>query len=213
MIGEAFKYFDAIYLINLDSRPDRLVRVMSSFDALGIVDRVQRFPGIIPEGGSGAYGCLMSHVAIIKKAKELRLKNVLVFEDDVQLLNIESISPAISQLSSQPWALYYLGYNSHAPLTQATPNLLKLTKCYAAHAIAYNSIIFDLILSEFEKNKINIIDVWLADNIQSKFKCFGNYPIGAIQIPSYSDIEKRQVNYEFIMNRFIENTKHLGKKR
>jgi hypothetical protein len=209
MIRTAFNYFDAIYVINLDSRPDRLTRVMSSFADLGMADRVERFPGIIPEGGSGAYGCLMSHVAIIKKAKELCLKNVLVFEDDVELLNIESISPAISQLRSIPWALYYLGYNSHAPLNKVTPNLLKLTQCYSTHAIAYHSSVFDLIIASFDSKKIKLIDVWLSENVQAAFNCLGNYPIAATQFSNYSDIEKKEVKYDFILERFIKNTKNL----
>lgn len=209
MIQEAFDYFDAIYVINLDSRPDRLAKVMSSFTDLGIADRVERFPGIVPKEGSGALGCLMSHVTIIKKAKELCLKNVLVFEDDVKLLNIESISPAISQLRNIPWALYYLGYNSHSPLNKVTPNLLKLTQCYSTHAIAYNSSIFDLIINSFTSKKIKLIDVWLSENVQSRFNCLGNYPIAATQFSDYSDIEKKQVAYEFILERFIKNTKNL----
>lgn len=212
MIRTAFDYFDEIYLINLDSRKDRLEKAMASFSKLGIEHRVIRFPGIVPESGTGALGCLMSHVAIIEQAKTKGLKNVLIFEDDVQFLNIESIAPAIEQLGEKKWALYYMGYNSHSPLNSVSKNLLKLTKCYSAHAIAYNSIIFDYISCEAKKKKINIIDVWLANNIQTKFECFGNYPITATQVPSYSDIEKKQVNYEFIISRFIENTKHLVKK-
>jgi hypothetical protein len=209
MIQEAFNYFDAIYVINLDSRPDRLTRVMSSFADLGISDRVERFPGIVPTEGSGALGCLMSHVAIIEQAKTKGLKNVLIFEDDVQFLNIESIAPAVEQLSTKKWALYYLGYNSHSPLNKVTPNLLKLAKCYSTHAIAYNSSIFDLIIASFDSKKIKLIDVWLSENVQSRFNCLGNYPIAATQFSNYSDIEKKEVKYDFILERFIKNTKNL----
>jgi hypothetical protein len=212
MIKEAFNYFQKIYLINLDSRPDRLARALTIFNQLGIADRVERLSGIVPPDGNGRQGCLLSHIETIKRAKALGLKNVLVFEDDFELMNINFIPPAIDQLQRTHWALYYLGYNSHSSLSQVSPNLLKITNCYAAHAIAYNSTIFDFILHAFENNNIEIIDVWLAKNVQSKFECFGSYPLAAIQIPGHSDIEKKEVNYDFIIDRFIKNTKHLTKK-
>ena len=209
MIREAFLYFDKIFLINLDRRPDRLERVMTQFRELGIEDIVERFSAISPPNGDGRLGCLLSHIEIIKMAKSLNLKNVLVLEDDVQFINTDSITEAINQLKNKKWGLFYFGYNSHKPLQKVNKNLLKIERCYAAHAVAYNSAIFDYAIEEFKKDKIKIIDVWLSQCVQPKYECFGCYPISAIQNPGYSDIEKVETNYDFIMTRFLENTKHF----
>ena len=184
---------------------------MSRFEKLGISDRVERFSGIVPDSGPGRLGCILSHVTIIRQAKTLGLKNVLVFEDDIEFLDVNSIVPAVSQLRQREWALYYLGYTSFVPLKKASPNLLAIQKCYSTHAIAYDSSIFDVILTAFDQGQIDIIDVWLSERIQPTFNCFGNYPIAVVQSPGYSDIEKRHVKYNTV-ERFIKNTRHLKNK-
>ena len=45
---EAFDYFDKIFCINLDSRPDRWELAQSEFDKVGILDRVERVSGWYP---------------------------------------------------------------------------------------------------------------------------------------------------------------------
>ena len=213
MIKDSLLYFDKIFLINLDSRPDRLEKVMIQLRELGVEELIERFSAIVPSNGDGRLGCMLSHLEIIKRAKSLNLKNILVLEDDVFFMNTESISNSISQLSSREWTVYYLGYNSHSPLYLEDSNLLNIKNCYSTHAIAYNSSIFELIIDSFERGEIKIIDVWLSKNIQNRFNCFGCYPIAATQLNDYSDIEKTNVNYDFIVRRFLENTKHLGKKK
>ena len=42
-----FDYFDKIFCINLDSRPDRWEQVQKEFDKVGILDRVERFSALI----------------------------------------------------------------------------------------------------------------------------------------------------------------------
>ena len=50
-----FDFFERIYCINLDSRPDRWKRVQEQLIKLGSHDRVERFPAVIHH--SGAEGC------------------------------------------------------------------------------------------------------------------------------------------------------------
>jgi hypothetical protein len=209
MIKDSLLYFDKIFLINLDSRPDRLEKVMIQLRELGVEELIERFSAISPPNGDGRLGCLLSHIEIIKISKSLNLKNVLVLEDDVFFINVDTIIESVNQLKNRNWALFYIGYNSHVPLHKVDKNLLKIEKCYSAHAVAYNSIIFDHVINDFKNNKIKIIDVWLSQNIQTNYDCVGCYPIAAIQSQGYSDIEKVETNYEFIMTRFLENTKHL----
>ena len=80
----SFDYFDEIYCINLDSRPDRWQHAQLEFKKAGIEDRVQRFSAI--KENDGRVGVIKSNLAIVKMAKEKNLKNVLVFEDDVEFI-------------------------------------------------------------------------------------------------------------------------------
>ena len=197
--------FESIYVINMDSRPDRLESFMIRMSTIGH-DRISRFPAIVPSDENGAKGCVMSHVSILKKAREMNLANVLVFEDDAMPTGY-----ACDFSLPDKWDIIYLGYNSHIPLNLVEDNFLRMEMCYSTHAIAYNRSMYDVIISAFESGSIDIIDVWLSRNIQPRFMCLGTYPILFTQEPGYSDIANESVDYEFIMKRFEENTKHLTK--
>ena len=53
------KYFDKIYCINLDSRPDRWKECLEEFKKIGIDDIVERFPAA--ELTPGIAGCTKSN--------------------------------------------------------------------------------------------------------------------------------------------------------
>lgn len=114
-----FEYFDAAYLINLDSAPEWLRKASSRLQAAGIP--FERFAALtVPEheaaawdkiGFRGHAGIAMSHRAVLLKAYELGHQRVLIFEDDVILRNdIKKHMPAmIEQLAGIDWDIFYLG--------------------------------------------------------------------------------------------------------
>jgi hypothetical protein len=57
------------------------------------------------------------------------------------------------------------------------------------------------------KNFDDILDVYLAKQIQEKYICLMTNPMMTTQMNSYSDIEKRVVNYNFIEERYKNNIK------
>ena len=76
--------------INLDRRPERWQRMQAEFARHGVED-VRRFSAVdgstvqLPANWkhtAGAYGCLLSHIAVVQEARELGHKSVLIFEDD-----------------------------------------------------------------------------------------------------------------------------------
>ena len=73
---------DHIFYINLEERVDRknLIEIeLNKFDL-----KYERFPAIKDE--MGIYGCGLSHLSVLKLAKERGYKNVLIFEDDFTFL-------------------------------------------------------------------------------------------------------------------------------
>lgn len=219
---KAFKYFDKVFLINLDRREDRLNRCKEIFEKNRVSDLVERFPGIIPDPSEDIpytrdtekikvplYGCLLSHINIIKKAKAEGLKSILVLEDDVEFINIEAIDKSVDQLSTRYWSLFYLGSNTHVPLNKEDDNLLVLKKGYATHAIAYHENFYDYFLDNFNQRKIDIIDVWLSDFGQENFKSYCTYPITAVQVSDHSDIHNAYADYSWMEGKFNDNTKHI----
>ena len=212
-MSNSFDYFDEIYVINLDDRKDRLEHAMNEFTKAGIADRVKRFSAI--RDVDGRVGIIKSNLAIIKIAKEKKLKNVLVFEDDVEFIVDDPqivLQKSIDQVGNNKWHLFYLGANTHQKLIRFKPNLILLKNAFAVHSMAYSDLMYDDFIRKYEKlDKINkfddILDVYLAQQIQEKYICLMVNPMMTTQMNSYSDIEKRVVDYSFIEERYKNNIK------
>ena len=69
-MDNSFDFFDAIFCINLDKRPDRWIHAQEQFKKIGILDKVKRFSAI--ERKDGRLGCIKSHLEIIKYAQKNR---------------------------------------------------------------------------------------------------------------------------------------------
>lgn len=74
---------DKIFYINLKTRPDRMAEMESELQKFGLeAERLEA----IPTPDFGIYGCGLSHLAVLKLAKERNYRNVLILEDDFEFL-------------------------------------------------------------------------------------------------------------------------------
>lgn len=209
-----FDYFKEIYCINLDRRIDRWKHAQNEFRSMGILDRVTRVSAV--DHRDGRIGLIKSFLQIFKDVKEREVDNVLIFEDDVHFISennpLETLEKAISQIGKIDWSLFYLGANTHERCNIFRPNLILLKNAFSAHAVAYSHKTYNIIIEKFEKtNEIkginDINDVFFCNEIQNKRTSFLVNPMIATQYPSFSDLEKKEVNYSFIEERFKNNTK------
>lgn len=206
-----FDFFNEIWCINLDYRTDRWEHVQKEFEHLNIKNRVQRFSAIKHE--DGRIGLIKSLLELFIHARDNKLENILIFEDDVKFINepLNVLQKSIHQLKNLnvKWGMFYLGANTHQKLIKITPNLCILKNGYTTHAVCYHARVFDEIINKFSKtDKIvditDIADVYLSV-LQNKYTSLLVNPLLATQISSFSDIEKRVVNYSFIESRFKKN--------
>jgi len=212
-MDNAFDFFDKMFCINLDERIDRWEICKKEFDKVGILDKVERFSAI--KDDDGRIGIIKSNLEIVKYAKKNNLNNVLVFEDDVKFITDDTqkhLKISLSQIGNLDWSLFYLGANTHNKLLKIKPNLILIKNSYAVHAMAYNKKVYDKFIRKFEgmdriKKHQDILDVYLANEIQSKEICLMTNPMLATQRNDYSDIEKRQVNQSYIEDRYKKNIK------
>lgn len=118
-----------IYVINLERSVDRKERVIDQFKKHNITN-YEIFKGVEPTiedlnkysifslGKSqnvrrGELGCLLSHVNIMKDAIERNFENIIVFEDDMKILDSECITNTekhINELGGN-FDVLYLGTN------------------------------------------------------------------------------------------------------
>jgi len=124
-------YFDKMFCINLDRRTDRWENVSKLFDNNNlVVERHSAFDGkkelTLPYPSSSELAGAISHRDVILKAKELGLKNVLVFEDDVEFLNdIHEKFNTIKYFIPNDWDMIYFGGNHVGGLIQINEYFFK----------------------------------------------------------------------------------------
>jgi hypothetical protein len=135
---------------------------------------------------------------------------MLIFEDDVCFLQDPgpTMEKCVEQLKLCHWHLFYMGVNTHIAFTEfISPNLLPVKHGFSTHAIAYSPTAQQMVYGfPWEDQPI---DVMLADNIQRQGKSFCSYPMLATQRNGYSDIDKKEVTYDYIEERFNNRVRHL----
>jgi hypothetical protein len=196
------KYFDKIYVINLDRRPDRYESFKTEMCKFG-VKNIEKFSAIdgnlITQNNvkllAGEIGILQSHLTIIKKCKEEGLNNVLIMEDDVFFS--DEILKLDDYMSSVPkdWEFLYFGGN-HVygnPPVFINDRVIKLNYTVALHCVAINGSVFEVIEGILPKMQKQV-DAYYAD-LQETFNAYCFYPNIAKQTAGFSDIQNRNVDY------------------
>ena len=228
-----FNFFDKIYCINLDSRPDRWIKCQEKFKKLGILDKVERFsackiehPDIQFKKILGQAGCTLSHLFILKKAFNDNCSNYLVLEDDFEIDEMQDdyllkLKNSLSDLPSD-WDILYLGGNltneyGISPIEKYSKFLYQVKSCHTTHAIAFSKLGMQKIIQKigFIENIIDwiikngTIDVFLSKEILLYSNCFIVNPLLILQQEDFSDIEQNTYNYKNWMrdnyNKFTES--------
>lgn len=154
-------YFEHISIINLPDRVDRRREMESQLIKLGSVPeagRVEFFPAFRPTAKDdwpslGARGCFLSHYKVLKQARERKLRNILVLEDDCEFKPalVEFQQDIVRILSETPWDIVYLGHAAR-PLASGTPTLTPWQgPLMLAHLYAVNHTILDRLIAFLEQ--------------------------------------------------------------
>jgi hypothetical protein len=196
------KYFDKVYVINLDRRPDRYESFKKEIGKYDI-ESIERFSAVdgttIMSNGipllSGEIGVLESHLNIVKKCVEEGVKNVLILEDDVYFTDEILKLDEYMSMVPKDWDFIYFGGN-HVYGTPPEPindKIIKLNFTVALQCVAINSSIFEVIEAVLPKRKKQV-DGYYAD-LHKTFNAYGFYPNMAKQVAGFSDIQNRNVDY------------------
>lgn len=205
MSQNPFDFFDAIFVINLDRRPDRWENVQETLKFAALQDRVIRVPGVnLPD--NPARGNHLSHAKCLRLAKDMGAKNALIFEDDVEWLENPWIylNKTLIELP-EDWGLFYLGVNTEKHSQQVSTHLARLSCGLATHAYAINGYLFDRII-DLNENRNDHNDVLYSNEIIPNYPCFASIPLLAGQRKNYSDIMRRQMESNGVFrDRFYGN--------
>lgn len=153
-------FFESIYIINLPERKDRrklITQELKKHNIPLIPGQVEIFPAIRPENVAGfpsigVRGCYLSHLQIIKQAKERGLKNVLIMEDDLEISSQlrEYEENILKRLSQHDWGFVYLGHQLENLEKENNGLIIYNKPIVTAHFYGVNEIIFDRLIAFLE---------------------------------------------------------------
>src|SRR5215467_13979333 len=102
----------AISVINLPHRTDRRAAMGEQLSRIGW--RAKFFPAIRPKDAAGfpsigARGCFLSHLAVLRDARDSGAEQLIILEDDVNFAPgfTELWNSSVSALQAETWSIFY----------------------------------------------------------------------------------------------------------
>jgi len=141
---------DRIFYINLDKRTDRREQIEKELSDYGITN-YERFPAIFRT--MGCVGCGLSHLGVLKLAKERGYKRILIFEDDFEfLVSKEEFKENIEKIKDVEFEVCFLSYNL-VDFIQSEEHdfLFRVFKSQTASGYIINDTSFDMLIKEIEE--------------------------------------------------------------
>ena len=193
--------FGGVFVINLDRRTDRLEQFTEEMKKVDLP--FERFPAIATEFGID--GCGLSHLSVLKLAKERGYKNVLIFEDDFELVVSKQVfwSTVTTFLETTPFDVYMLSYWMDLS-GNFTEDTVKVLSTSAASGYIVNESFYDKLIELYEDAMPKLVQTrehWIYANdqiwksLQPTSRWYAAKSRLGKQRASYSDLAGRWVDY------------------
>ena len=187
---------DSIYIINVETRPDRLCDVLTSLCGVWApLDRVCVIKG--KKSDSPPIGCTMDHLSAITRFQESGLETCLILEDDIVFIDKETVWSNLVEFSKRRQSLdFNICFLAISKFREREPldNLLSISKqcCTTSSAYILSNKTVSLVASTVEAglaslqggNDLGVVDCYwtkLDKLVFFKTKL-------AFQRPAYSSI-------------------------
>lgn len=146
-----------------------------------------------PDGWShsaGAYGCLLSHVEVVKDAQRSGASSVLIFEDDAVLdPDFQNKFAGFMQEVPGNWDMLYFGALHKDEPIRISEHVGRITKANSTFAYALKETIFDeFIALNTRAEQVLDMNSYL---LQQRFNCYCFLPNLAWVETAYSDVQDR----------------------
>jgi glycosyl transferase family 25 len=195
------------FYINLEHRIDRKIHVEKQLATIGV--KAERFNAV--KMPNGAIGCSISHLKILENAKKNNLPHVMICEDDITFLNPELFKSQLNTFLSNHdnWDVILLAGNNMPPFEVIDATAVKVTRCQTATGYIVNGNYIDTLIQNSRAGLTMLLKepqthvkyaydkYWFL--LQEKDNWYLITPLTVIQMSNYSDIEKRDVNYQDLM--------------
>lgn len=207
------RYFDKIYVLNLDYRKDRWkdMEFRLEYSDIHNYERFDAYNGTLLEPlanntnrllRSGSYlACTLSHLEMIARAKRNNYNKILILEDDIKIHKNANLkfSKLINEadLHHPNWDIIYFGHicfdeNENIFLPKNDRNLFNTHQekisAYGLFGYAISERMYSIILNRFQKLDIEL-DLFLTSEIQNNldYNCLVAFPQIFAHTETYSD--------------------------
>ena len=163
------------------------------------IHSVQRFPAVDgnsilkPAGwthSAGAYGCLLSHVEVVREAQRSNAPSVLIFEDDTVLdPDFQSKFASFSKEVPADWDMLYFGALHKDEPAKISEHVGRITKANSTYAYALKNTVYDAFI-ELNARAEHVLDM-NSYLLQERFNCYCFMPNLAWVEAEYSDVQNR----------------------
>lgn len=193
--------------INLDSRTDRLEHVTNELKKMDI--NAERVKAVKLE--NGAIGCTMSHIKCLELAQKRDYEHVFICEDDILFLDPTLYKEKIQNFVNikTDWDVLIVGGNTVPPYQKITDDCIRVFHSQTTTGYIVKKHYYSTLINNFKESARNLManptnkfhyaldKYWLRLQKENNFVML--IPPTVIQYESYSDIEKKEVNYQRLM--------------
>ena len=159
------EFVDRVYIINLPERADRRANTLGELRYLG-------FPADDPKieipfaprpadanefASRGVHGNFLSHLSIVKDAREKGYRRIMVLEDDaIFSKRMVRTQKAITEtLLSKPWDLCFLGHSLKEEIAHAPDGLVESRGEFMwMHCFLVNHTVYDRLIAYLEETLV-----------------------------------------------------------
>lgn len=192
--------FDYSFVISLKNRPERLKAFQERALAAGI-DGIRpfqaftappNFHGIYPltARGLGAFGCTLSHQAILSMANAMAFPHVAIFEDDAEFCDgfKDKAQELYTRLPCE-WDIFFVGSLRLLGQQYLDEGLARGTNTWGTHCYIVNGTSFQKVLDVVTRYK-NPLDEELS--MSKDLKCIYAMPSLSCQLDIPNDIDGKK---------------------
>jgi GR25 family glycosyltransferase involved in LPS biosynthesis len=212
MTSKGLNEFDILYYINLDRRPERNEQIKRELSKTNIdPSKINRITATdVPE--CGAYGCTMSHIETLTRFlnTDESIQTCIVLEDDFGFIQDQrQINSSVDKFLvdfKDKWDVLLLALNMIYGEKTDVPYVFRVYRSFTTAGYIVNKRFAPQLLENFKesaallKQEGKYVPTLCLDNymgrLQQKTNWFTIVPRVGLQLPSYSDIEYRYVNYK-----------------
>src|SRR5262249_27077744 len=146
---------------------------------------------------AGAYGCLLSHLELVRDARRLGLPSLLILEDDVEFDScFRDKFPLFARALPADWDMIFLGAFHRDNPVPISENVCRICQAYSTYAYARMDTVFDAFVAANESS-LRPVDV-NNSALQAQFNCYCFMPNLAWVETKYSHVQERIVDHWYL---------------